>query len=184
MYRHCTTEKTSKQQLQFQEALLAIMQECAYNDISVVDLCNSTGLSRNVFYRLFDCKDDVLLALIDHRFLECNQFASSSNIKKNLTLYFTYWRQQEKLLYALEKENLSELLTARATLCFSQIDFGLIRHINSDWKKYDKEILTFYIHGFVGLLLHWYRTGFARSEKEMFTIAFQFLDIPPFSFHS
>ena len=58
MYRKCTTEKTVFQQKQFEKVLLESMLEMPYKEITVSALCRKTGLTRNIFYRLFEEKDD------------------------------------------------------------------------------------------------------------------------------
>ncbi len=43
------------------EALLALMQEKPYQDISICELTERATLSRRTFYRLFDAIDEILL---------------------------------------------------------------------------------------------------------------------------
>ncbi|MBQ8280432.1 MAG: TetR/AcrR family transcriptional regulator [Roseburia sp.] len=179
MYRQCTTEKTAIQQKRFQDTLLSAMQNHNYQDISVTDLCTQTGLSRNVFYRLFDHKEDVLYSLIDHYFLECSQYVSANNTKENLLLYFSFWKKQKTLLDILAKNQLSGYLAIRAHFFCHQTDISIRNLILTDWNNFNEEIFTFYIDGFIGLILYWHHTGFKRTEREMADIAFQFLSQPP-----
>ena len=66
MYTRCTTEKSAAQQALLEKTLLQTMAQQPYSEISVSFLCEEAGLSRKTFYRLFNNKDDVLTALIDH----------------------------------------------------------------------------------------------------------------------
>ena len=70
MYTLCTTEKTALQQRQFEQAFLEYSLEVPYDDITISELCRRAGLSRRIFYRLFERKADVLYALLDHTMLE------------------------------------------------------------------------------------------------------------------
>ena len=179
MYRQCTTEKTAMQQKKFQEALLATMQEHSYQDITITDLCHQTGLSRNIFYRLFDCKDDVLYAMLDLFFYECSEHISSANSKQNLIYFFSFWKNRKDILDILDKNQLGPLLSTRGTICCCRMDFGMPKYINADWNDYQVEILSFYVSAFVGLLFSWYHTGFARSVEEMADISYALLNQPP-----
>lgn len=179
MYRQCTTEKTSNQQKLFQNALFSAMQEHAYQDITITGLCEQTGLTRNIFYRLFECKDDVLYALIDQYFFQCSHSVASDNFKENLLSFFSFWKEQKNFLKTLDKNNLAALFTERAILCCQRIDFGMQKFLVADWKNYSTEIFTFYVSGFIGALFYWYHNGFDRSEKEMTDIVFQLISQPP-----
>ena len=179
MYRQCTTEKTASQQRLFQNTLLTCMQDHLYQDISVTDLCHQTGLSRNVFYRLFDHKEDVLYSLIDLYFLECSQYVSANSSKEALLLYFSFWKKQKKLLDILDRNHLGGLLAMRASVFCQQTDISIRSYIDTEYSSFYTEIFTFYIDGFIGLIIQWYRTGFARTEEEMADIAFQFISKPP-----
>ena len=179
MYHQCTTEKTAKQQQVFYNALYATMHERLYADITITDLCNQTGLSRNIFYRLFDCKDDVLYAFIDNCFYECSKEIHSTTSKEGLKGFFSYWKRQKPLLDILERNRLESLLPIRAVLCCCRMDFGMHKFINSDWNEYNIEIMAFYANGFVGLLFQWYHNNFSRSVDEMCEISLQILNFPP-----
>ncbi|MBQ8518926.1 MAG: hypothetical protein IJ455_04860 [Agathobacter sp.] len=183
MYRQCTTEKTATQQKIFQDALLDALQDHMYHEITIIDLCNQTGLSRNIFYRLFECKDDVLHAIIDHCYLACSKEICLDNAKDNLFAFFTFWKKQKTLLRVLDKNHLDDLLVTRSILLCYRLDFNMPKFIDSNWSSFDDEILVFYITGFIGLLLNWYRSDFARSEQEMTDIAYQILGQPPILIH-
>lgn len=53
-----TNEVTSQNRIRF--ALLSLMEEHPYSEISVSQICHAAQVSRQTFYRLFDTKDDVL----------------------------------------------------------------------------------------------------------------------------
>ena len=155
------------------------MHERLYADITITDLCNQTGLSRNIFYRLFDCKDDVLYAFIDNCFYECSKEIHSTTSKDGLKGFFSYWKRQKPLLDILERNRLESLLPIRAVLCCCRMDFGMHKFIDSDWNSYNIEIMAFYANGFVGLLFQWYHNNFSRSIDEMCEISLQILNFPP-----
>lgn len=180
MYRQCTTEKTSIQQKQFETTLLAMMQEYAYNEISITELCKTAGLTRNIFYRLFDCKDDVLFFLIDNCFLECSNTYRDANPQEKLIHFFEFWKSKKIILEALNKNQLGVYLVTRGIPCCFLTDIGLQQFIDTDLQEYNKEIISFYLSGFVGLLFYWYNNNFHRSAEEMAEIAYQIALKQPF----
>ena len=66
MYRKCSTEVSVQNQQKVTTALLKLMQETLYEDITVSSLCQCAGITRRIFYHLFSNKTDALYALIDH----------------------------------------------------------------------------------------------------------------------
>ena len=179
MYHQCTTEKTAAQQKVFIEALYDAMQEQLYSEITITELCHQTGLSRNIFYRLFDCKDDILYALIDNRFLTCTNVIQSNSPCENLTSFYQYWKNQKPFLDTLKRNRLESYLSIRGSLCCCQVDFGMQKMINENWRSYESEIFCFYSNGFIGLLIQWYNSNYARSIEEMVEVTLQLIDHPP-----
>ena len=76
MYLKCATEKTAKQQSCFEAALLNLMNDKDFEKISVVDICERAGITRRIFYRLFETKQDCLLAAIDHKIINAETYKS------------------------------------------------------------------------------------------------------------
>ena len=56
MYTMCITEKTAQQQIKFEDTFLQMLLETHYDDITISELCRRAGLSRKIFYRLFEKK--------------------------------------------------------------------------------------------------------------------------------
>ena len=52
-------------------ALLALMRQYDYREITVTQIAQEARLSRKTFYRLFSDKDDILNLLFDGLFQEC-----------------------------------------------------------------------------------------------------------------
>ena len=178
MYRQCTTEKTATQQKMFLESLYQAMQEQLYSNISITDLCTQTGLSRNIFYRLFTCKDDALFALIDNYFFECFKHLYHDTPRENLLAFYTYWREKKELLDILEKNRLESFLSIRGTFCCHQINYKLLLNTENDFYNSNVEVDAFYTSGFIGLLFYWYHCNFSRNIEEMTDITLQLLQTP------
>lgn len=86
------------------EELLATQN---YNDISVTQIINASGVGRATFYRLFDNKSDVVLYQMESVFNELIQrmgpHTDSNVVVKSL---FDIWLSQKELFLSLVKANL------------------------------------------------------------------------------
>ena len=63
MYTMCTTEKTAQQQIKFEDTFLQMLLEMHYDDVTISELCRRAGLSRKIFYRLFEKKAETVYNL-------------------------------------------------------------------------------------------------------------------------
>ena len=172
MYRHCTTEKTAAQQRIFEKTLLEATLSEPYSSISVSQLCTLSGLSRKTFYRLFENKEDVLLALIDHTLMDYVNFSGpSDSIGKDILNepmnLFAYWRYHKQLLDILSQTNKTSLLLERTVNHILKEQREVRKHFGVDDLPYAEEALLFYISGIMSLGINWHHSGFARSEGEM-----------------
>ena len=74
MYTLCVTEKTAQQQQIFEQTFLQMMLESYYDEITISDLCRRAGLSRKIFYRLYEKKADILYSMIDRALMEVDYY--------------------------------------------------------------------------------------------------------------
>ena len=64
---YCGNNKTAcASQLQIANALLALLEEKPYSEISVSELCKKAGISRQTFYSLFSSMDNVIVYLLQN----------------------------------------------------------------------------------------------------------------------
>ena len=111
MYRKCSTEVSVQNQRKVTAGLLKLMQETAYEEITVSSLCQCAGITRRIFYHLFSNKTDALYALIDNVLLGIEGYRMDLSDE---TLRFSlYWREQETFFDALYRNGLSNMLLER-----------------------------------------------------------------------
>lgn len=80
-----------KSQQRILEAMLNLMEEEKYDDITIKNICKKADISRQTFYYLFNSKDEIVIYYLNDFFEELEQFI---NDKKIITLYdliFTYF---------------------------------------------------------------------------------------------
>lgn len=98
------------------EALLALMETEPFAKISVKDIVDKAGLTRQTFYHNFATKEDVLLYREDELVegfvagLAENQVYDWEDI---ICFFFRYWQEHNDFMHLLVKNNLMYLLSMR-----------------------------------------------------------------------
>ena len=180
MYRKCTTDHAAAQQRMFEHAMLKLMGQKLFENISISELCRQTGLSRKTFYRLYESKHDVVYALIDHTILEEAACETDPSVGPGeLHQFFAFWQSQKELLDVLQKNQIGALLAQQAANIALQETpdrlelFGLENNANA------RDMMLFYLSGFFALVLDWHSRGFDRSIDEMCAVLMELLTNPP-----
>ena len=179
MYTLCTTEKTAQQQQQFEQTFLHMLLESHYDDITISDLCRRAGLTRKMFYRLFEKKADVLSSLIDHSLLNSSNYEPDPSAGSGeLHRFFAYWQTQEDLLDALLKHQNSALLTDRAVRFTLNENTSMVHLFGADQGRFGFEMIVFYITGMFSLVLTWHQQGYPHSIDDMAALVTDILENP------
>ena len=179
MYTLCVTEKTSQQQYQFEQTFLQMLLECHYDEITISELCRRAGLSRKIFYRLFEKKSDVLYSLIDHTLLESSNYIPDSSVGEgDLHRFFAYWQTHDELLDALLKHQNSSLLTDRAVRFTLNEETTMVHAFGADEGRFGFETVVFYITGIFSLVLTWHLQGYTHTIDEMSQLMMDILMSP------
>ena len=165
MYRKCTTEISALHQKQITDSLLELMQKVPYEDITVTALCEASGISRRIFYHLFNSKTGALYALIDHTIQGIESYRP--DIAWETLRAFLYWKDQKQLLDVLRENQLNGLLLERMIDCVMQEGFDVRYWLKLRGWETEKDIVVFYLSGFMGVIYRWYYSGFRESPEEM-----------------
>ena len=181
MYTLCTTEKTALQQKQFEQVFLQMLLESDYDNITVSDLCRRAGLSRKIFYRLFEKKADILYSMIDRALMEVDYFIPEESVGPGeLHRFFAFWLHKKDLLDALLKHQTSSLLTDRAIRFAMREEGSQVRSFGADAEKGSYEAVVFYLSGIFSVLLAWHAQGYDKSIDEIATLMKNLLTTPAY----
>ena len=168
MYTMCSTEKTAQQQLKFEETFLQMLLETHYDDITISELCRRAGLSRKIFYRLFEKKADVLYSMLDRALFESDCYTPEEpGNYTELYRFLAYWPQKKDLLDALLKHQNSSMLTDRAILIAKNHMSSPVRSFGPKEIQGCPEAIVFYLSGIFSTLLIWHEQGFNKSVEEL-----------------
>ncbi len=146
------------------KALILLLKQKNYDEISVCDIAEKAGVSRMSFYRNFSSKDDLILQGLD---------VISNNINKKLE------NEKTKSQYALAKAIFEEFRFAKNIICsFKNTSlsktFGeeIIKKIaevmpNDYMSKTSKYVPVFILGAIASTLLCWLKNGAEEEPEEM-----------------
>lgn len=176
MYRKCVTETSALHQKQVEQQLLELMLKVPYEEITVTQLCQAAGITRRVFYHLFNSKQDALWAMLDHMILESESW--QPELQDPFLRFFCYWKENRKLLDALRANQIPGLLQERLIVTVMQEDFDLRHRLNtSGWEK-ATDLIVFHLCGAMGLVFRWYYEDFRETPEEMAALLRRILTVP------
>ena len=176
MYRKCVTEVSVRHQKQICDALLELMQKIPFEDITVTALCQTAGVSRRVFYHLFNSKNDALHAMIDHNLLGSSE--QDFGTRDDALRFFRYWQSQRVLLDVLQENRMTGLLLERMIENIMREDYELRYWLKKNgWEK-ERDIIIFHLSGVMGLVYRWYYSDFRESPEEMAALLKKILTRP------
>ena len=101
--KHKTAVKSQKL---IAESFFELLQEKAYYDVSIKEICSKAGISRQTFYSLYGTKEDVIRFYLAGTFAEWRRQAKTNGVSSlyDLILFF--------LLGITEDEKLSQLYSS------------------------------------------------------------------------
>ncbi len=166
MYKSCHTQKAASQQKAFEDALLQLMKVKTLERITVVELCERTKLSRKVFYRLFDTKQDVALSLIDHTLMGFSYF-KPEGCRNDLQRFLLFWKTNREWLDALLRNNLVGTLMECILRLIAEEKLAVQVFFGATEPSNKENILLFNISGMMGVIINWHRNGYKKSTDEM-----------------
>ena len=152
-------------------ALLSLLDERDYNEISIQDIVVKAGFSRMAYYRNFKNTDEILQYLLDSY---SQTFAIKTHLdfaelgaEKFFTLIFEYLGKEEirHVFDVFYKRNLMIFLYREFLSFFSPKD--------SDEKRiYDHRFVA---GGVFGVYLRWIKNGYKETPEQLTAIVMRFM---------
>ncbi len=185
MYKLCKTARSAARQREIERALLTLMAQHPYEQITVTELCEYMQMPRKAFYRYFDTKADALQALIEHTMLDFEKQAPVSprvkrSLKEELGSFFSFWQKERRLLETLEQNGLISLLI-QCALHMPLRDATLTGKFlpeEAEWAR--PHVFKFAICGLITMMLEWFHDGFQTEIERMAELATRLLSKPLF----
>lgn len=129
-------------------ALIQLLKKKKYNEISMTDIINKSGVSRSGVYKNFKCKDDIILEIFQEPIDEVISSLGSS-IFDNIEMIFKVGKKHEK---------------AFQTIVNTGLEYKILNLMN---KQYENVSVSFYIPLWIGMIYNsffeWVKTGMTES---------------------
>jgi len=159
-----------RSQREITEALLRLMEEYPYSEITVKLILIETKLARKTFYRNFDSKDDVLRSYF--RSLLTDYFNIVNNARGDvLTTIFAFAKKYRKLLMILERNGMLHICLD----CMNEFSVTMRKEQNQELNPFvklfaglDSEYLVALNIGAVwNVISLWVKNGMKDSPEEV-----------------
>ncbi len=153
------------------QALLAVMQQYHYREITITQLAQEAGLSRKTFYRLFDGKEDVLSLVFENLYRECFARFSTLGIQRYwdvVQCYFDFWEERKEMLHLFRKNDLLPVLFDGAYR-YSFSIFELVRstEVAGRYAGQLPYLLAYSVGGMHSMLLRWVEDNMSIPSSEL-----------------
>ena len=157
------------------KALLQLLEEQKYTQITIKEICARADLSRQTFYQMFDSKDEVMeyhfMILFGEFSKECGDFESIS-ISELTCRFFQFFYQHRRFVDELIENNMTYILEQQFERYLHQI--ALFQAIN-DREKHPDYSLAYVAGALTQILTHWFQCGFNVSAEEAGSMTEQML---------
>lgn len=150
-------------------ALMILMKNKQYKEISITEITHKAGVSRMAYYRNFSSKDDIIISHLDTLFEEyTNQIKSTADISEKLqcTLFFCFFREHKEFIENIVKAKLFYLLLQQ----FDNYTDNMLKNfssIKSNTEKKHYYITQFMSGGLFKILIAWIDDGLQESDEYM-----------------
>ena len=153
------------------QALLTLMEQYPYREITVTQIAQEAGLSRKTFYRLFSDKDEVLDLSFEGLYQVYSdrvRAAKPEHYWDVAQLFFNFWEERKDLLSLLQKNGLLPRVLDRsyhyAVEVFSFVRPPETAEALSPALPY---LLSYSVGGLHGMLLKWAQEGMVIPSDQL-----------------
>jgi len=154
-------------------ALLNLLKRKHFESISITELCNESGLSRNTFYKFFANKNALIDYLYDDLILGYHGLKKelldhdSLGMESGFLHFFRYWHLMRDWVKALVDNDLwkpERIMTDTAVSLLTPRNWGSYLTDNEETKTF---IFQFINAGCMEMVLRWCQNDFRQTPEEM-----------------
>lgn len=152
------------------QALLTLIQQKPYEEISISELCKEAGVDRRTFYRNFKDKNDVLLFYfsdLQEEYLLALKEMPERSFYSLAKVYFEFWTSRLDFFKTAQSDQalnaaLFQTLNIFMPAVYSEADGSISKEL-----RYN---VSFVVGGFHNSMIQWITTGFHETAEEMAAI--------------
>lgn len=149
----------------FVKAIMLLIKEKPFSEISVTELCGKARISRMTFYRNFSSREDVFYKYTDwivekykREIVRDKGFASYIRLEY-IKLIFDYFKEYSELVVCMVENHLDDHL--RKTFVQTELNLTL----NSDFDQKSRYTAVAYANALYGVLIDWLCSGDTDSDE-------------------
>jgi len=157
------------------DALFALMEKKAFQEITIKDIAEKAGIARLTFYRNFDSKEDIIRYHIQCGFMDfLHELRDTSNadLREMISLCYRYWHLKRDELILLSNQKMEWLVKE---------PFETYLHIILEQmglkEKYTYFQIQFLIGGMLADMLAWIKNPRGNTPEDMAEEIIQLLKI-------
>lgn len=153
------------------QALLSLMEEKQYTDISVKDICKRSDLSRQTFYQMFDSKEELIRYTIQEKFLPLKKLPKHANFSEMSEYFIECTAKNKDFIRLIQKNHIGYLLASE----FSQALGKVADQLDPDREEKTKKVANAYITAaLTNSLLVWSQSD-ELTEEELSRLLYQII---------
>ena len=154
-------------------ALLDIMREEKFDDVTVTAICEASGVTRRTFYRIFQSKESVIESRFDMMFLELTQnfdFAECS-VKDVIKFCFDYFNRERAFAAVFKDAGLYDVIRQKIKEYIKIAYDYTLYNASSFEPAYSEFYHNFMAVGIMSLVKTWVEDNFKQPVKTMAILA-------------
>lgn len=152
-------------------ALLALMRQYDYREITVTQIAQEARLSRKTFYRRFSDKEEILALLFEGLFQECFMQIKAQEVRRYwdvVQLFFDFWEERKELLALLQKNRLlPRVLEQSYQSAMPVFEFVRSKEIADSLALPLPYMLAYSVGGMHCMLLKWVENDMSIPSSEL-----------------
>jgi AcrR family transcriptional regulator len=172
--------KSTQSKLWMEDALIKLMHTENYQEITIQEITDNSGLSRRTFYRNYSSKDEILEGYfyriwLEYRLLILQQ--TNLSLPNIARVFFTQMQKHKDFLSLINRHQLLPLFLAKVDELLPSA-FDEAKGVSTPFTKESIQYaLAFSTGGFLRILIRWLNDRVQKSPEEMAAIVEDFISI-------
>lgn len=165
------------------EALVDLLMEKPFEEISITEITERACVARRSFYQNFSGRHEVLKAYIYALFTEFTTIHGNDVERLPIEYvedFFTFWSKHDAFLHALQRDGMSDFLAAYSrSLLSSWSNYHIEQGFDLDLNDRETEYFSvFSTTGLFSLLDMWIAAGKKETPKQLAGLFARFMKMP------
>ncbi len=160
------------------EALISLMHQKPFGKISIKEVVEEAGLTRQTFYHKFESKEDVLFQYHEELFSEFIQKLDDTKVTdwEQVVLYFfRFWQSQSDFVELLINNGLVFIMERQYPEFFRDIKRQYLG--NTGYSDAETDFIFSFISGaLISLMVDWVRSGEVMTTREITQLVVELLN--------